>query len=284
MTQGPGRGAPLEVRSARAEDHARVAELFLELETGETPPSRARFDRELLGGTFVAERAGRVVGYLYAQVLADSGYVRHVVCAPEARRAGVAAALVQRAKQLFRASGCATVRLNVKPENAAAIALYRREGLAPAYRSRAIRLSFAAVPGEPCAGVREGVLDPARDAEADAAFMLPAGQIAAARALGRVIVALLRDPSHREPGRDQDRHAGGGEIVGIACFDPSFPGAFPFRVKDPTLGPTLLHACRPHAIEDTVQLVLEGDDALAAWFEGEGAETRFEFDHYVGRL
>ncbi len=30
--------------------------------------------------------------------------------------------------------------------------------------------------------------------------------------------------------------------------------------------------------------MIEGDDALAARFEGEGAETRFEFDHYVGAL
>ncbi len=137
------------------------------------------------------------------------------------------------------------VRLNVKPDNAPAIALYAREGLSARYRSRAVRFSFAAIPGEPCEGVREVVLDPSRDEEADDTFGLPKAQIGSARALGRVIVALLRD---RSPAASDVAKHERDEVVGIACFDPTFPGAFPFRVKDPTLGPTLVHACRPHAI------------------------------------
>lgn len=264
----------LVVREARADDHEAVAALFLELETREPPPARERFLSELLGGTLVAELDGRAAGYLYAQVLADTAYVRHVATAPWARRRGVARALFRAAKRRFLEAACARVRLNVKPDNHAAIALYRGEGLAPAYRSRAMRFSLTAIPGAPREGVAGGLLDADRDAEAEDVFQLPRGQLGAARALGRRIVGLLRP----EPGGASPA------IVGVACFDPAFPGAFPFRVTESSLGPALLDACRAHALVDELQLVIEDDEALGDWLAAEGAETRFDLEHFIGAL
>ncbi|HQY60166.1 MAG: GNAT family N-acetyltransferase [Myxococcales bacterium] len=264
----------LVVRDAREADHEAVAALFLELETREPPPGRERYVAELLRGTQVAELDGRVAGYVYAEVLADAGYVRHVATAPWARRRGVARALFRSAKRRFREAGCASVRLNVKPDNHPAIALYRDEGLAPAYRSRVMRFSLTAIPGNPREGVVGGLLDAGRDAEAEDRFKLPRGQLTSARERGRVMVALLRpEPARATPA-----------IVGVACFDPSFPGAFPFRVTESTLGSALLDACRMHATVDELQLVIEDDEALGDWLAAEGAETRFDLDHFVGAL
>jgi ribosomal protein S18 acetylase RimI-like enzyme len=265
---------PVVIRDARDAEHEAVAALFLELETREPPPGRERYLSELLEGTLVAELDGRVAGYLYAQVLADAGYVRHVATAPWARRRGVARELFRSVKRRFRAAACATVRLNVKPDNHAAVALYRGEGLAPAYRSRVMRFALTAIPGAPREGVVGGLLDPRRDAEAEGIFELPRGQLGAARALGRRIVGLLRP----EPGGALPT------IAGVACFDPAFPGAFPFRVTESSLGPALLDACRAHALVDEVQLVIEDDEALGDWLAAEGAETRFDLEHFVGPL
>lgn len=264
----------LLLRRADDDDHADVAQLFLELETGEPAPSRERYRSELRDGTWIAEFDGRVAGYLYAQTLDDTGYVRHVATAPWARRRGVGRALFRRATAQFREAACTTVRLNVKPENHAATALYRAEGLAPAYRSRVVRFHFTALPGAPREGVVGGLLDARRDAEAEARFALPCGQVSSARALGKVILGLLR-PSASGAASD---------LVGVACFDPAFPGAFPFRVIESSLGPALLDACRMHALVDEVQLVIEDDEALGDWLVGEGAETRFDLEHYVGAL
>lgn len=263
----------LVVRDAREADHEAVAALFLELETREPPPGRERYLSELLDGTLVAELDGRVAGYLYAQILADAGYVRHVATAPWARRRGVARALFRSAKRRFRDAACASVRLNVKPDNHAAVALYRDEGLAPAYRSRVMRFALTAIPGAPREGVVGTLLDAGRDAEAEDLFRLPRGQLRSARALGRLIVGLLRSPDDGAP-----------TIVGVACFDPAFPGAFPFRVTESALGPALLDACRTHALVDDLQLVIEDDEALGDWLAAEGAETRFDLEHFVGAL
>ncbi len=263
----------LAVRDALEDDHEAVAALFLELETREPPPARERYLSELLGGTLVAELDGRVAGYLYAQVLAEAAYVRHVATAPWARRRGVARALFRAAKRRFHAAACESVHLNVKPDNHAAIALYRSEGLAPAYRSRAMRLALTAIPGAPREGVVGGLLDEDRDAEAEELFGLPRGQLGSARALGRRIVGLLRPDAGGEPA-----------IVGVASFDPTFPGAFPFRVTESALGPALLDACRAHALVDELQLVIEDDEALGDWLAAEGAETRFDLEHFVGPL
>jgi ribosomal protein S18 acetylase RimI-like enzyme len=258
------------VRLAVPADHAEVAALFLELLTDEPGPSLERFSSEMCLTTFVVEREGRVAGYLFAQFMETTAYVRHVSTASFARRTGVASALFVHVKALARARGCDKICLNVKPDNLAAIRLYEREGLTFRHASSAHRFSFAKLAGHPVEGATVRELTADRDAEAEATFALPSGQLATARALpGRFVLGVFTDEGH---------------VEGVASFDTGFPGAFPFRVARPELSPALLDGCRRHAKEDSMNVIVENAPEVAAWFSRAGAPARMEFSHYVGAL
>ena len=85
---------------------------------------------------FVAERAGGVIGYVYAGLepqswkeLRDSaGFIHDVVVAPEAQRAGVASALVEAACDWCRSVGAPRVVLWTAEKNDPAQQLFARLG------------------------------------------------------------------------------------------------------------------------------------------------------------
>jgi ribosomal-protein-alanine acetyltransferase len=81
----------------------------------------------------VADIDGRVAGY--ALVLYRSGTASarlySIAVAPDARGRGVAESLMQSAEDAARARDCIVMRLEVRADNAAAIALYRRRGYRP---------------------------------------------------------------------------------------------------------------------------------------------------------
>jgi hypothetical protein len=76
------------------------------------------------------------------------------------------------------------------------------------------------------------------------------------------------------------------DAQGLARFDPSFPGAFPFRVRRPELARALLEAMRAHARAEFsyVGVVVEDDAALTELLRAAGAETRLEMLHLRGSL
>lgn len=84
----------------------------------------------------VAERGGAVVGYVYAalepqswQLLLDAcGVIHDVLVAPEARRAGIAEALVEAACDWMRTRGAPRVVLGTAEKNEAAQRLFARLG------------------------------------------------------------------------------------------------------------------------------------------------------------
>ena len=78
----------------------------------------------------VAEDAatGQVIGYAGLLVAADEGYITNVAVFPEYRRSGVAAKLIEVFENFARGNRLAFLTLEVRPSNAAAIALYRRFG------------------------------------------------------------------------------------------------------------------------------------------------------------
>ncbi len=78
----------------------------------------------------VAEDAasGEVLGYAGVLVMADEGYITNVAVFPEVRRCGVAAQLIEVFMNFARANHLAFLTLEVRPSNAAAIALYRGFG------------------------------------------------------------------------------------------------------------------------------------------------------------
>lgn len=72
--------------------------------------------------------SGRVLGYAGLMVVADEGYITNVAVFPEYRRQGIAAQILQVFLHFAEANRLAFLTLEVRPSNAAAIALYQGFG------------------------------------------------------------------------------------------------------------------------------------------------------------
>ena len=72
--------------------------------------------------------SGRVLGYAGLMVVADEGYITNVAVFPEYRRQGIAAQILQVFVQFAEANRLAFLTLELRPSNAAAIALYQDFG------------------------------------------------------------------------------------------------------------------------------------------------------------
>jgi ribosomal-protein-alanine N-acetyltransferase len=286
---GPAPGG-LIVRRAERSDYPTFVRLFPELQVDDPVPERVVWEVGLAPWTWIAEVAGgrpggaSALGYLYCQEYQDTGYVRHVVVDPQARRAGVGRALMRFVGDALREAGRRRWCLNVKPGNLAALGLYESLGLEVAYPAVVLRLPWAAMAalGAPSAadGLVVRLLTPERFALVEGGFALPRGQLEAAARQGRLLVEAISEPvDHQAP-------------VGFASFDlssPSFPRAFPFRLRDGRVLASLLQALKAHALPgfDHVQLVLElvNSDERAAVdrLMTAGATVRDEVLHLAGR-
>lgn len=102
--------------------------------------------REELGkGIFlVAERDGQAVGYVGCQTVLDEGYITNVAVSPDARRQGIARALIAKLTDEARAAGLAFVTLEARASNAPAIALYEGAG----FGRVGVRKNFYTAPTE----------------------------------------------------------------------------------------------------------------------------------------
>jgi GNAT superfamily N-acetyltransferase len=262
-----------------------------ELATGDPVPELTRWLEDHAPTTFFAAVAGEIVGYAYYQLLSGVGYVRNVVVAPHHQRQGHGRALMNEVARRFRAGGASTWCLNVKPENAAAIALYRAVGMAKAYDSVVLRMGWDAVerlPGLPGgvrlpggAGLRAGgqrivarEVRPDEDEAVRSAFDLLPGQLAEVRQHStRRVLGLFEDSVPR----------------GVAALNLSFGtglGSFPFRVSRPDLARDLLDAMRAYAGPEHVwaQVVIDGDPPLVDTLLAAGAAVRMRIEHHRGMV
>ena len=84
----------------------------------------------------VAERAGAVVGYVYAgleprswkELREPAGFIHDVAVEESSRRTGVATALIEAAIEWLRAQGTPRVLLGAAEQNSAALSLFSRLG------------------------------------------------------------------------------------------------------------------------------------------------------------
>lgn len=74
---------------------------------------------------------GRVLGYVGMMYILDEGYISNVAVAPEARRQGIGRDLIKELMARAAVLGLAFVTLEVRCSNAAAIALYEKQGFVP---------------------------------------------------------------------------------------------------------------------------------------------------------
>lgn len=109
------------------------------------PWSESMLREELGKGIFlVAERDGQAVGYVGCQTVLDEGYITNVAVSPDARRQGIARALIVKLTDEARAAGLAFATLEVRVSNAPAIALYEGAG----FGRVGVRKNFYTAPTE----------------------------------------------------------------------------------------------------------------------------------------
>ncbi len=244
---------------------------YPELGAPEETPTIERWRLEMVPQAIIAEVAGAAVGYAYGQTLADIGYIRNLVTAPQSRRLGVGVHLMMAMAARFREGGCHSWCLNVKPDNVAALALYARFGLTPVRVQEAYVLPWQAVTALPRTSrrIEVGTVLAGDDAAVEARFGLPGGQVTADRARGRVLLVA------RE----------GAEVLGFSSFDIRFGGSFPFRIADVAAIAPLVARCREHADHrETIRLVAEDDPAVAAALRKAGATPGMTTLHMRGVL
>ncbi|CAN5883944.1 hypothetical protein BH11MYX2_BH11MYX2_12490 [soil metagenome] len=256
----------IAIRDAIPGDYDTYVRLFGELGVEDLIPTAETFAIELVPRILVATRDSTVTGYLLWELLESTGYVRNIVADPAHRRRGIGAALMAAARERF--AGATDWCLNVKVENAAAIALYERCGMRVRHTTVVMRLAADIVLPPPTAGLTVAHLPPDRDAEIEPLFDLLPGQLASARKkTGRVVVALSR----------------GNAVLGIAVMMSI--GAFPFRVLDASHAGTFMALLRPMGALDAPWLQFSADnDEARVELTRLGCTTRMELFHMRGSL
>ena len=262
----------LRIRPARPDDHAAYARLFPELGVDDPLWSVEKFTADMAPTMLVAEEGGRVLAYVFFQVLSALGYVRHLAVEPAARRRGIGRALMQATATRFRDAGATAWCLNVKPDNEPAIRLYEGMGMARTYRSSALRMPWSALATAASdGGVAARTVAPSDDARLEAALGIVPGMLADARTKqGRVLAWL----------------AEGDEPAALAVFDPAFPGAFPFRARTAPHAIAMLNALRPHArpSDDEIHFVVEDRPDLVEALVALGAVVKLDVLNLKGPL
>ena len=76
----------------------------------------------------IAETDGELTGFVCYRVVEREGELLNLAVAPEARRSGIGAGLLQEVLRRARAAGAVSLYLEVRESNAAALGLYRRFG------------------------------------------------------------------------------------------------------------------------------------------------------------
>lgn len=259
----------LEANEARFADYAR---LYPELGVNDPLPAPADWLANMGPDLVFLELDGAVVGYGYAQVLASSGYVRHVVIGPQARGKGLGRELMHELRRRLAAGGCRSWQLNVKVDNVPAIALYRSLGMEPDYRTWVLRVPApAGLPLPQSPALRLSEPPASSDAALEREFEVAAGLLARHRAKPATRLFLFE----RE-----------GTPVALAPFDPHFPGCFPFRLREAECAHAVLERLLPFvpAERTYLQLVLERDEPSARLLLSAGASLVFEIQHLQGPL
>ena len=125
----------VEVRGIRLADLARVREIEREAfgERCYNTSTFLSFATRGRGGSFVAVRAGAIVGYVLTRrssplALRKRGGITSIAVDSQCRRQGVGAQLLSRAMEHLRRAGVVEMDLEVNRDNHRAIAFYQRAG------------------------------------------------------------------------------------------------------------------------------------------------------------
>lgn len=262
----------MRVREARPEDHEAMVRLWAALETGQAPPEPARWQQLYMQHTlFVEGDGGELVGYGLFYAFADRGDIRQVSVVPSARRRGVGRTVMAAIAERLRAHGCREWRLEVREENAPAIALYRSIGMEVLHDIDILRFDRATV--EAFALTRSGALDvtevdPKDDAKLEEWFDLGRGQLARYRESRPGVMWRIADRA-------------------LTLYSPDLlPGCglmFPFRAMDREHAAHLVAAAIAEGMPAELELLVVGTVAARA-MERAGARRTERLQEMRGSL
>lgn len=104
--------------------------LKIELASYDYPWSLGNFRDSMLAGysTWVREVAGEIVGYYVMMLAAGEGHLLNMTVAPAWRRHGLGRSLLAHCLTSAREHSAASLFLEVRPSNAAALSLYHSSG------------------------------------------------------------------------------------------------------------------------------------------------------------
>lgn len=263
----------LTIQAARPADHADFARFYAQLGLDNPIAGVERWTGDMMPHTFFLEEMGRKVAYAFVEVFGELGYVRHVVVDSGARGRGVGRALMNAIAQRLRATHCARWELNVKSDNVPAIRLYESFGMSTHHASSALRIDWKdalRLPASTDAVARD--VEEEDEWALEQALGLADGKILRLREQTGQVFVQLTGPT--------------GDKLGFARFDPDFPGAFPFRVKDASYAGVLLRALHAHKkpAKEWMQLVIEDDAATAKLLREHGARNMFDLFHMSGDI
>jgi GNAT superfamily N-acetyltransferase len=262
----------LTPRAARADDYAFFARLFPELGVPDPVPSAADFTNKMLPHVLVVEDGHQAVGYAFWLPYGGTAHVINVVVDRAARGRRVGASLLDAVRSDARAKGCSRWYLNVKQDNQAAKRLYERCGFSVEFESWTTTGSWSRMRALPprAAASRTFTPGPADDVPLASALGLDPERLAILRAHGSALAAVADGES--------------GEPLGFAAFDSKLPGVYPIRASSVGAAAALFRALEPHATEDRVVVMVEGDGALHEALVAVGAHTDFALYRMSGAL
>lgn len=124
------------LRPMTAGDVAAVAALEADLVAFPWTPGNFSDSLAAGYGAWVAADGDALVGYAVMTLAADEAQLLVIGVAAGRQRSGLGVALLECLYEAARAAGAARMFLEVRPSNAAALALYRRQGFAEVGRRR----------------------------------------------------------------------------------------------------------------------------------------------------
>lgn len=119
----------MEIREIRTEDIAQIAKLEQEIfsDAWSDNAIRETWDQEqsIMSGAF---ESGQLKGYLIVYYVLDELEIARIAVSPSGRRQGIAGALLENLEKKSEELGIARWLLDVRENNQAAIALYKKYG------------------------------------------------------------------------------------------------------------------------------------------------------------
>ncbi len=231
------------VRPAGREDHREFVRFQRQVGTDQPPFEIDWWDAHYREHTFFLEtETGEAVAYALVVPLGTRGDVRQIAVDHAWRGRGIGKLLMTEVARRFREAGCRDWHLEVRADNAPAIALYQRMGMRVLHEIHVLRMERADV--ERFAATRSGTLrvepvDESMDASFEQRFDLGGGQLARWRTARPSAVMW---------------HVGG---VALTHYMPEFlPDCgllFPFRAPDADHAAHLIAAACEHGMSARVE-------------------------------